>query len=273
MIIPLQRKMANAQLEKALTTQFWRNLERPLTIALETERFSQLRADGFETESLIQKELSLWRRALGTRKLHLVQVGYKSHLLAPYELTGLIHHLAKEFDSNPPNYRAVLAPEDTKPSIFALLKGLGFNCCQFLIEHAEHASIESLRPCFESVENYRFPQIGVQIQHSTGVDNLSSLIKNLYKEFAPNYIFVGTNTEKLNESMTLQQQTLFEHDLQTTNSDFLCLGPAAQSEFNGVSLTTLANPERYAIALKNGELPLTIKSHALTANSSQPRPF
>lgn len=252
-IVPLR---ANANKHVGRRVLIDNDQTRLLTIEIDASRMKTLLQDNDYVGSILQKELRLWRKALGPRAINTVELNYQNHHLEPFEITGLIHTLASTFQLDDAIYRIVIQPEDADKEVLALLKGLKFSHCQFVIEHAQADALGMLKKPIANARTFQFDKVGVQIYHSEGMENLSKSIKSLRAEFEPDYIFIGAITHILTNNDLDEQQTLFEDDLSHRKCDFLSLGPETRSQFGDQKVDSFSDIKRYIEAIQNELLPI-----------------
>ena len=257
MVIPLHSAHELSHSGTVLRKYLCEN-HRPLSIQLDALRISQLAPYHHNACEVIVNELKLWRKVLGPRRLASLELHYQKDMLEPYQITELIHCIASEFEIKNPAYRVVLRSECANAGILALLKGLGFMQCQFLIEHAKFISADDLASSFKLARKFQFDAIGVQITHSEDMIKVSQSIKALNNQLHPDYISIGQSTAKLTADDCKQGLTLFEDDLIDRDTDFLCLGPEAVSELGDLKLDSISDPARYVDEIQQRHLPVNL---------------
>ena len=229
---------------------------KPLAITLDATLGIKALAEHGKLGDFLQKELKLWRKALGLRKISCLELHYNDENLQPFAITGLIHRIASDFDVSAAIYRVVISPELAQAEVLALLRGLSFDHCQFVLEHAQADNLQILDEPIAEAKTYKFSRVGVQIQHSEGMENLRKSIRLLRETYSPDYIYIGGATYRLGDKELNQQTTLFEDDLAHCSADHLSLGPGSASKFGSLDLSSFADIDRYMSELDRGHLPL-----------------
>ncbi|WP_143247436.1 hypothetical protein [Agaribacterium haliotis] len=255
-VIPLQSRDKSCVCDANLRHKLELRANKALAITLDgTQGLEQLSTHG-EVGDFLQQELKLWRKALGPRRIGCLELHYSDESLHPFDITGLIHRVASDFDISKALYRIVLSPDSAQTEVLALLRGLKFEHCQFVIENAQAGQLQMLEEPIAEARTYKFARVGVQIQHGDGMENLRESIRILRQRYQPDYIYIGASSYRLREKDLEQQNYLFEDDLIDVRTDHLSLGPGASSKFGSLRLSNYNDIERYISELSRKILPL-----------------
>ncbi|WP_370978166.1 hypothetical protein [Agaribacterium sp. ZY112] len=255
-IISLQSREEISLCDASLRHRFELRRNKPMAIIIDAQQGLELLAEQSEIGLSLQKELKLWHKALGRRKISCIELHYSGAFLHPFDITGIIHGIASKFDISDALYRVVLSPDDAQTEVLALLRGLSFQHCQLAIEHAQSDQLQMLEEPIDEARTYKFARVGVQIQHSEGVENLRKSIRVMRDRYSPDYIYIGSTTYPLGEKDIEQQTTLFKEDLIEVSTDHLNLGPGASSKFGSLRLTNFSDIGHYLEEIEKGQLPL-----------------
>lgn len=233
--------------------------KRNLAIQIALKRIEMLSAAHRDIGLILEQELSIWRRFLGARRVLNLELGFRPHILEPYQVTRLIHQVARLFNvEGTSTYRVVIRPQDARETTFALLKGLGFTHCQFVVEHIEEAAIMELSVPINQARHFQFEKIGIQLALPSCIAEIATYIKDLHRYLKPDYVLLGRESRKLTCVDIASETVLHQADLGSTDCDLLGIGVGATSILNEWQLIAYAEPELYLDAIGQHHMPIKI---------------
>ncbi|WP_086932147.1 hypothetical protein [Agarilytica rhodophyticola] len=232
-----------------------------VSLGLNSTQVFRLKQHQANTFDCLSCELALWRTLLGQRSLESLELVRPCLSLEPYEITSLVYNIASNFKVSPAitrKHRVVCSPNEVNGENFALLKGLGFNQCQLIIETEDDFNADVVAEFFACAKRYPFTTTGIQITRlSDDIASLVSKVKLLIKKHEPNYVFIGNSSLGLKTDTLITQNASILDNSDIKSNNIICLGPEAVSIINNRKIENLSSVCHYADALSCGKLPFS----------------
>lgn len=242
-----------------LTQKLRQDAHLPIDICIDSQRLEKLKHLPFSASGLIAKEIKLWGALIGHHPVNNLLFNTPFEVLEPFELTEILHALATSFklsENKTRTFRVTVAPGAITEDHIALLKGLGFNHVQIVLNHDEIEDIETLINAKIVLNSFSIKDISFLIRKLDLGNALQVQIKQLKDHVEPNFIQFGNRPSLQHKNHSCDADAIVFDDDSLSQQNLLCLGPEASSYLEQVELQSICKPEVYCFALRRNRLPL-----------------
>ncbi len=232
---------------------------RPVRLVIDCLRFEKIHNSSVSFSEFIKDEIHLWSSALGQRTIKSLFLFHPYHLLAPFELTRVLHLIASKFHipdqgQEDKNFAVISESEHLNVNHLALSKGLGFSNFQIALSPAQQNDLDSLSKKIRLLREYSVNSIGVQLLHSDCLGETRDKIKQIEAQCQPDYICLGHTLDSLD--IVSDNGTSFSDTLQDDEVDVLELGPEGRSSIGDITVENYCCADKYRSSLEQKRLPI-----------------
>ncbi len=211
--------------------------------------------DAYPLLELLCEEITLWSKVIGKRNLTSITLAHATRVLAGFELTHIMHCLARQFQINTDHKRFLVVAEldELNSELLALMRGLNFDAIRVAVTREVLRDPQQIQATINHIKAYTFSNIGIHIQHTDCLGDICAQIKEITQLCQPDYISLGDETQPIQAYTATTKEVLKE---ETTQIDKLQLGPEGIGRIHDIAIQNFCSLEKYRTALDSNRLPI-----------------
>ncbi len=244
-----------------LTSELQRSPKYKLRLIIDCSRYQLMSYPESGLIGVIGGEVKAWSSAIGPRIVQSLYLIHPYKYLEPFELTRLLYEIASQFKISSCDYRTfviVSELDEINSESLALVKGLGFNRYQILVEDKHFENIDVIGKKLRWIKEFSFNEVGLQIIGSESLIEMRSIIRHIEHVCKPDYICFGKTWDSLK---VLSSANHIECDVvDTSNTDVIELGSEGRCKIGEHKIQNYSSPEKYRASLDMKRLPIHTNS-------------
>ncbi len=234
---------------------------RPLRLVIDCLQFEKISHSNVSFSEFIKDELLLWSSVLGQRTIKSFFLSHPYHLLAPFELTRILHLIASKFHipaegQQDKSFAVISEGDHINVNQLALSKGLGFSNFQVVLKPEQRHNLAALSKKIRLLRDYNVSSVGVQLLHSDCLSEIRDCIKRIETHCQPDYICLGHTLDGLD--IVSDNGSAFSDTLQDDQVDVLELGPEGRSSLGDLTIENYCCANKYRASLGQKRLPVYV---------------